>query len=301
MNSHNNGTDIIDLDDDSLLFALRDIAIQAGEEAVRLRNNGLTTEIKDDRSPVTNADKAANKIICDALQTLAPAIPIISEENVDAWPEIETLKSGYYWLIDPIDGTTPFANNEDEFTINIALMKDERPILGIIDAPKMEGGITFMGVCDGENQRAYKQPHGGDIGAIHTSSVTVPDKIKTIMSHRAFKGNDTLPEGFAQPDFMPSSYKFCVLADGSYDAVAGFGPTSEWDIAAGHAIVKAAGGDVKQALGGEFRYNKPIAQDKPRYENPAFIAVGDNVIEHRVREFAKQSEAKSVPPQSHSR
>jgi|GEM_PF-446536 len=294
MQSYNNATDNIDLASDALLFKLRDLALLAGREAVSIRNAGLITEQKSDNSPVTNADLAANHIIMDGLQNLTPHIPIISEENSADWPSIAQLKTGYYWLIDPIDGTRPFAAGGDEFTINVALMKDEKPVLGIIDAPKMDGGITYMGVCEGENTRAFKQVHDGDIQVIRTNVAKVARDINVIMSERAYKGDDTLPLGFSIPEHMSSSYKFCVVADGRYDAVAGFGPTSEWDIAAGHAILKAAGGDVIQAMGGEFRYNKPIEADKPRYENPSFLAYGDSAIEQRLKEYARQSKAKKM-------
>lgn len=299
MQTDNNGTDVSMLENDDFLFSLRDLAIAAGAEAVRLRDLGLVTEYKDDNSPVTNADIEANHIMCSGLQAFTPDIPIISEENKTDWPSIAALKTGYYWLIDPIDGTKPFKVGGDEFTVNIALMKDERPVLGVIDAPKMDGGMTYMGVCDGGNKRAYKQPHGGDVQTIQTKTSKAANDIDVIMSKRAYKGDDTLPSGFSTPNHMSSSYKFCVVANGTYDAVAGFGPTSEWDIAAGHAIVKAAGGDVVNAMGGAFCYNKSIeknqkGEDKPRYENPSFLAIGDSAIEQRLYEFAKKSKAKKL-------
>ena len=172
MQTDNNGTDTITLESDIFLFTLRDIAIAAGAEAVRLRELGLKTEIKADGSPVTNADLEANRIICDGLRALTPNIAIISEENKADWPSIDTLKIGYYWLIDPIDGTKPFKVGGDEFTVNIALMHDQKPVLGVINAPQMDGGITYMGVCDGKHNRSYKQSCGGEVQTIHTKPMT---------------------------------------------------------------------------------------------------------------------------------
>jgi len=298
MVSCNNDADTI-LADEKLLPILRDIAVLAGEKALQLRNGGLKVDRKADDSPVTNADIAANKIICDALQELTPYIPIISEENDEDWPATDALRSGYYWLIDPIDGTRSFGNGGDEFTVNIALMKDERPVIGVIDVPAK--AVTYMGISDGVECAAYKQLHDGEALPIQTRKLEAHDDIKVVMSERAYKGEETLPLGFAQPQLVSSSYKFCMLAEGVVDGIAGFGATSEWDIAAGDAIVKAAGGDVKNALGGVFRYNKPKKPDEPRFENPAFIALGDADLEARLRIFANNTQQKRVQIQSHSR
>lgn len=236
------------------------IAREAGELIVRVREQGLRPERKSDNTPVTEADKAADRLIVARLQPLAPTLPIVSEES-GYLPDAATLPERF-WLVDPLDGTNGFIRGGKNFTVNIALIEQRRPVFGVIYAPIPQemyaGGKTFGAyrVKDGKKERI-------EIRKVPKAPVVL------VSSHHAVDEKETVmrrfPKAMVQP--LSSSVKFCRVAEGAADVYLRSGETSEWDTAAGQAIVEAAGGKVLTYPGGEaFLYAKP------QYRNPGVIA-----------------------------
>jgi 3'(2'), 5'-bisphosphate nucleotidase len=226
---------------------------------------GLRSKL--DGSPVTAADEAAEAIICDGLRRLAPAVPVISEEHA-ARQKPKPKVGGSYFLVDPLDGTREFIAGRDEYTINIALMTDGAPMLGIICAPAL--GIFWRGVVG----RGADRILAADTGApapIHTrprpQSKAVIMVSRSHLEARTKSYVDGLPG--AKLVQSGSSIKFCRLAEGSADLYPRLAPTHDWDIAAGHAILKAAGGSVTAPDGA------PLVYGTNELLIPAFLAWGD--------------------------
>lgn len=220
------------------------------------------TFIKADHSPVTDADIAAHRIIVDHLAQWTPKLHIVSEESREH-PDIS--HSPLYWLVDPLDGTKSFIRRSDEFTVNIALMEHHRPIFGVIYIPAQDVlyyGSKAYGAYrqkSGEPPRrifAREQPEEGAAVVVSMSHITKETE--------AFLETVTL----ASKVSASSSLKFCRVAEGEADIYPRFGQTCEWDTAAGHAIVEAAGGRVLTLEGQEFTYGKP------GFLNPGFVVWG---------------------------
>ena len=224
--------------------------LNAGEISLELRKKGLTKSIKPDNTPVSNGDLEVNKIITKKIKELTPEIPMISEETSDN-KSINNLKD--FWLIDPIDGTYDYINNLDEFTINAGLIIDKKPAAGLIYAPAK----NRMFYSYGENQ-AFELINGKDIKLDSTKKfskdeikfVSYSNNIKPEINkiHKKFNVKKTIR--------MKSSLKFCVIAAGEYDGYVAEPRACEWDIAAGHAILKHAGGSVTDFDGNEILYGK---------------------------------------------
>lgn len=238
------------------------IAREAGVLIESIRARGTEVRQKSDASPVTEADEAANAFIVERLAVLTPDIPIIAEESVAAGivPEV----GERFWLVDPLDGTREFIAGRDEYTVNIALIDARAPVLGVIDLPAK--GEAYLGIVGDGAWRIVD----GDRQAIAARTVPSVDPIAVASrSHGDAKTDAWLAEaGVGECVRAGSSAKFCVLARGNADLYPRFGRTMEWDIAAGHAILAAAGGNV-QTLDGE-----PFLYAKPGFENPGFIARG---------------------------
>lgn len=236
------------------------ICIEAGNAVMRLREDGYDKANKSDGSPVTEADIEADRIISSGLKDLAPNIPAITEET---WTETSAQEPEQYWCIDPIDGTKGFISGKPDFTVNIALIKDRYPVLGVIYAPAL--GIMWTGhegaawkrqtTEIGDNITLEKM---GDAAAISARPVRLdkPDIVAT-KAHRtaeldqwinSLNANTSTPVG--------SSLKFCVIAEGEADLYPRIGPTMEWDTAAGQAILEAAGGRVLGPDAKRFYYGK---------------------------------------------
>ena len=221
-------------------------------------------ERKSDESPVTQADLDAERIILDALRRLTPDLPAVAEEEMSAGcvPEI----GDRFWLVDPLDGTREFLSRNGEFTVNIALVENRRPILGVVHAPTR--GLTFSGLHPGG---ATCREGDGPAEAIRVRPP--PEQGITVVASRRH-GSIEEREHFLRGRKVAarlacgSSLKFCVVARGEADVYPRFGPTMEWDTAAGHAVLTAAGGSVTTTEGKEFLYRKP------GFENPDFIAWG---------------------------
>ncbi len=236
------------------------IAKEAGK--IILKHNPYNTEVlrKADDSPVTLADKQANDHITAALHKLTPDITIVAEED----EEMATHAPDVFWLVDPLDGTRSFARGETEYTVNIALIQNHLPVLGVIYCPP-----TDMLYYATKNSPAMRE-HNGQTNEITVREV--PQEGLTLVKSRS----PASPKGQAYLDTLnlheikpsSSSIKFCQIAEGSADIYTRFGRTMEWDTAAGHAILNAAGGCLETTDGKAFTYGKA------GFENPHFIAYG---------------------------
>lgn len=249
--------------DRALISYLKDVIIGAGEIALQAREKGLAVEYKEDHSPVTNADKEISDYIYSGISSLPSGFPVICEER--ALTNIDTNSS--FWLIDPIDGTRSFIKNKDSFTVNIALIHNRAPIIGLIYQPTLD--------------RLYYTDHEFNFRAENRSGLNLPlpeerEGFTAIVSSNHF--NHKTAEYIKENDFseviaIPSSIKLCMLAEGAGDVYPKFGDTMEWDIAAGHAIVSASGGRVTDFDGKDLLYGKP------EFANPNFLASSKRWLE----------------------
>jgi 3'(2'), 5'-bisphosphate nucleotidase len=239
------------------------IAERAGAVILEHYHGDTTVRAKADASPVTAADEAGEAVILAGLRELSPEIPIVAEEAVAAGqvPEVGT---GPFWLVDPLDGTKEFISRNGEFTVNIGLIENRQPILGVVLAPAKGlawWGSIGQGACRREGEavsqiRARPRPA---LGVVAVAS----------RSHRDAETDAWLKrEGIEDTVSAGSSLKFCLVAEGKADVYPRFGPTMEWDTAAGHAVLRAAGGRVATISGEPFLYTKP------GFRNPGFIACG---------------------------
>lgn len=242
-----------------LLVALSHSAREAGARILDIVARGFDVERKDDRSPVTEADRAAEAVVLDALAVHAPKVPVIAEEQVAAGRV--PAHDGTFFLVDALDGTREFIRGGSDYTVNIGLIVDRRPVLGIVYAPAtgtLYEGIAGFGAwrtCDGARTDIAVRKRGPELLAVASRS------------HRTQATEDYLA-GIGASDFVSvgSSLKFCLVAEGRADIYPRLGPTCEWDTAAGHAVLLGAGGQV-DALDGS-----PLGYDKPAYFNPGFVA-----------------------------
>ena len=246
-------------DSKKIVDDLIDTFLQAGEISLKLRKKGLIKEIKSDNTPVTNGDIEVNNILTRKIKDITPGITIISEE-ASTNKLNENLKT--FWLIDPIDGTSEYIHNKDEFTLNAALIIDNKPEIGVINAPAKERlfyayspGSSFELKNKKEIQLNCKKiTNQGEIKAVSYSNNLKPEILEL---HNKFKVTEYKK--------MKSSIKFCVIATGEYDLYVAEPRASEWDIAAGHAILKNAGGEISDFDGNEILYGKKD------FKNPSII------------------------------
>jgi 3'(2'), 5'-bisphosphate nucleotidase len=247
-----------------LMHPVRALARRAGEEIMQIYASDFAIETKDDSSPVTAADQRAEAIILAGLGRIAPDIPAVAEEEVAAG-RIPDVSDGLFWLIDPLDGTREFISRNGEFTVNIALIRAGAPILGCVHLPVLDE--TYWGGPDG----AFRQRGQGDTEAIAVRKP--PAAGLTVMVSRSHLSPETADylEKFqiAERRDAGSSLKFCRLAEGDADLYPRLGRTMEWDIAAGHAVLSAAGGRVDIIDSG-----RPMTYGKNGFENPHFVARG---------------------------
>ncbi len=252
------------MDSRDLINPIVDLAVKAGEAILEVYATDFDVQEKGDESPLTQADLASHRCIVAGLQALTPDIPIISEE--DGLPEFaERSQWSRYWLIDPLDGTKEFVNRNGEFTVNIALIDNHRPILGVVHVPVQNK--TYLG-CEG---RGSELRDNGAVTPIRVSAESSsPVRIVGSRSHRG-SSLDAFLEKIGETDLVPmgSSLKFCVVAEGRADVYPRLGPTSEWDTAAAQAVVEQAGGKVLELDGKPLSYNK-----KEDILNPYFVVIG---------------------------
>ncbi len=243
-----------------------ELARDAGRRIMQIYSTEFEVEQKDDRSPLTAADMAAHHAIISGLQVLTPDIPQLSEESADIpYEERRTWRS--YWLIDPLDGTREFVKRNGEFTVNIALIHEGCPVLGVVYVPV--SGLTYY-ACRG--QGAFKQAGDAEPEAIHVrSEATSPLMVAGSRSHRGDSLNRFLANiGEHEIISMGSSLKSCLVAEGRADIYPRLGLTSEWDTAAAQCVVEEAGGLLTQLDMQPLRYNT-----KDSLLNPHFLVFGD--------------------------
>ena len=254
-----------------------EIAKDAGLAIVQIYNSDFDYKLKKDFSPITEADNISHTIITERLKILAPKIPIISEENCDIPYSIRS-RWKKYWLVDPLDGTKEFINKNGDFTVNIALIDNNTPIFGVIHIPVTNE--TYWG--SKVNGSFYSNAHN-DVKQIRVSkNNNNPIRLVISRSHPSELLNDLL-EKIIDYEILKvgSSIKFCHIASGQAECYPRFGPTSEWDTAAGEAIVSFAGGNMVNVTGKSMNYNA-----KEDYLNPNFIVSNDKIISERILSIA---------------
>jgi len=248
-----------------ITLSLIDTFNKAGNIALSLREAGLKKEIKSDNSPVSNGDIEVNKILTKKISEITPNIVIVSEEN-SAHKEDKNLKD--FWLIDPIDGTRDYINNRDEFTLNAALILNRKPAIGIITAPA-------------KKRIFYSYALSNSYELINNQEVELINKKKNYKQIKAVSYSNELKSEILEihkryqvvsHQKMKSSLKFCVIAAGEFDLYAAEARAYEWDIAAGHAILIHAGGQLTDFEGNEIYYGK---ED---FKNPSIILKNKNII-----------------------
>ncbi|MEE8119020.1 MAG: 3'(2'),5'-bisphosphate nucleotidase CysQ [Gammaproteobacteria bacterium] len=243
------------------------IAQRASEQILKTYLTDFDIEAKEDQSPLTEADLASHRTIVEGLRELTPDLPILSEESADI-PYAERRTWTTYWLVDPLDGTKEFIKKNGEFTVNIALIKNGLPMAGVVHVPAT--GVTYSG-CVGVGacrREAGAQPEPIRVG----SSAANPVRVVASRSHRSTAIDSYLEKlGNHEIVSMGSSLKICLVAENRADVYPRLGLTSEWDTAAAHAVVAAAGGRIISAESGEdLVYNS-----KESILNPHFIVFGD--------------------------
>jgi 3'(2'), 5'-bisphosphate nucleotidase len=265
---------------------LKEIILKAGDIVMDIYNEGFSVEYKEDDSPLTQADLAANEFLCKELQKLYPDIPIISEESVQT-PYIQRKEWEYYWCIDPIDGTKEFVDKNGEFTINVALMRQNNPIFSLVYAPVF--GDLYYAI---KGEGAYKQSkaqlrpqklsckkerNDSCVAMISRSrhSAKTQEFIETLLGCSKSVSNRA----------VGSSLKFCMMAEGEGDIYPKFAQTMEWDTAAAHLILQESGGEIFiydaslsacEYFGEKVKGLGVLEYNKEDLENPHFIAVGDS-------------------------
>jgi 3'(2'), 5'-bisphosphate nucleotidase len=249
-----------------LLACVADIARQAGREILEVYASGeSSTTLKADDSPLTTADLRAHRSILESLRSLTPAIPVLSEEAADT-PYATRASWARYWLVDPLDGTREFLARNGQFTVNIALIEGHAPALGVVHVPATE--VSYQGL---PGVGAWRQAAGAPARPIRVAAHSAsPLRVVGSRSHRGNSLDGFLARAGAH-ELLPmgSSLKFCLVAEGAADVYPRLGPTSEWDTAAAHAIVTAAGGTVVNLSGAPLEYNT-----KAELVNPFFVAYG---------------------------
>ena len=245
-----------------------DIAREAGGRILDVYARGFSVEQKEDRSPLTEADRAAHEIICARLEALTPDVPVLSEESAKVDYE---KRAGWkrFWLVDPLDGTKEFINRNGEFTVNIALVDNGVPVLGVVVVPVT--AVAYLGV---KGKGAWKEQGGCDRKPIRVRAYD--GGRATVVASRSHRGEALdrflerlhAREGEYATTSMGSSLKLCLVAEGQADIYPRLGLTSEWDTAAAQCVVESAGGQVVDLDGKPLRYNKPDIL------NPWFLVTG---------------------------
>jgi len=255
------------IDRQSLLPALVEIAAEAGRAILEIYDSDFAVELKDDRSPLTAADRAAHKIIVRELGRLPVALPVLSEESSGAESR-ERRAWGSFWLVDPLDGTKEFIKRNGEFTVNIALIEGHRAVAGVVAAPVLDT-FYFGAVGSGARKRVgdeswpiqVRRPAAEPLRVVGSRSHASPDLQGFL---------DRI--GSYELKSMGSSLKICLVAEGEADLYPRLGPTSEWDTAAAEAVLLAAGGSMIDLEGQPLTYNA-----RETLLNPHFLAMGDDL------------------------
>ncbi len=264
-----------DIDQLVLANGLLPAVLEAGRIEMRYYESDIEVESKADKTPVTEADRAAEAVLLKALSDLMPDVPVIAEEQVAAGkvPEIKNT----FFLVDPLDGTREFINKRGEFTVNIGLVVAGKPVFGLIYAPVLK---RLFVTSDPQTALEFEIPPSSTVSSFSSLcarklSVRTPkDDTIVAFASRSHRTDDTDAflerQGVTQTRKVGSSLKFCLIASGEADLYPRLGPTSEWDIAAGHAILAVAGGHVMRLDGTPLTYGKV----EQKFLNPEFVAWG---------------------------
>ena len=256
-----------------LLESAIGIATEAGRAIMEIYRRDFDVELKDDRTPLTEADRAAHAIIVNGLAGLTDPLPVLSEES--AGEDIEDRRQwDRFWLVDPLDGTKEFIKRNGEFTVNIALIEQHKPVLGVVVAPALGtvyAGDTGLGAfCEHSGARKpirVRRPAASPLRVVGSRSHANPDLAAFL---------DALGPHELKP--MGSSLKICLVAAGEADLYPRLGPTSEWDTAAAEAVLISAGGSMMDLTGQPLTYNA-----RESMLNPHFLALGDDIGDRLTR------------------
>lgn len=259
-----------------LINQIIEISKESGEAILKVYNTNFDFQIKDDLSPLTKADILSHKIICERLKALTPNIPILSEESSYISFE-ERSKWNQYWLIDPLDGTKEFINRNGEFTVNIALIRNNSPVFGVIHVPT--NGTTYWGSlqtgshqlnCGSEsNELSVSKDYKGPLKIVSSRSHPSKELSKILQK---IKDCEIINVG--------SSLKFCLVASGEAHCYPRLGPTSEWDTAAGEIIARSAGAMIVDLRNRELKYNS-----RESYLNPPFLVSNNSINKEKILSF----------------
>ncbi|HCO54194.1 MAG TPA: 3'(2'),5'-bisphosphate nucleotidase [Pelagibacterium sp.] len=282
----------LDRQDNPILAVALEAALAAGVKIIEIYGREFSVETKADASPLTEADVAAETLIIDRLAKAFPDIPIIAEEAVANGIAPEC--GSRFFLVDPLDGSKEFIARNGEFTVNIALVEDGVPVLGVVFAPALKR--IWWGSSE----------HGAQVGLVEDGKIVapvaitvreIPEEGVTLVgsrSHGSGKGDSRLSElKIASFVSVGSSLKFCLVAEGGADIYPRFGRTMEWDTAAGDAILRAAGGHVLDLAGNPFAYGKRNQAHDSDFANGEFWAVGDGAL---VAKICPPASANDVEP-----
>jgi len=256
--------------------AVREEVIRLAQDAAAailgIYDSEFAVEHKDDNSPLTAADLAAHRCIVDGLARISPDIPVLSEESAHEVSAAQRRQWTRLWLVDPLDGTREFVKRNGEFTVNIALIEDGVATFGVVQAP-VTGQLWHGGATLG----AFRREQGSDATLRVRAPAMSPLRVAASRSHRDERTQAFIDRmGDVEPMGLGSSLKFCRIADGGLDVYPRFGPTSEWDTAAGQCVLEGAGGALFDPQGRPFRYNQ-----RERILNGDFIALGDTALPWR--------------------
>lgn len=256
-----------------LLPRIQQLARQAGDVILDVYRDEFTVDAKADQSPVTPADRRANRVLREGLARLDPGLPIVSEET--APPAFSERRDWHrYWLVDPLDGTRQFVARSDQFAVNIALVERHRPVLGIVHAPAL--GQTWFG---GPGLGAFRQADGGEPQSIRVTP-QAQDPLRIVLGNsrpgpRTRATLNRLPEH--ETRVWGASIKFCLIAEGNADLFPRYGPISEWDMAAAQAILEAAGGHLT-----DMRHLHPLRYNtREALTTSDILAFGDSRVDWR--------------------
>jgi 3'(2'), 5'-bisphosphate nucleotidase len=248
-----------------LLEKLVAMALEAGRAVLDIYGSDFGVSYKSDSSPLTEADRRSHRIISARLAEAAPEVPVLSEEGKGVPYES---RRGWrsFFLVDPLDGTKEFVNRNGEFTVNIALIEEGRPVMGVVHVPV--GGATYYAA---RGLGAYRLGEGGEAGRIAVREAPEEGLVAVASRSHASPGLEEFLGGLRVRERVSrgSSLKFCLVAEGGADIYPRLGPTWEWDTGAGHAVVEEAGGSVTDLAG------SPLAYNKESLKHEGFVVIGD--------------------------
>ena len=259
----------------AILEVAEQLAIQAGAEILAVRQRGCVTNSKADGSPVTEADQRGEKVIVEGLAKHFPSVPIVAEEMAAAGQLPKGLEDAFF-LVDALDGTKEFCFGRDEFTVNIALVRNGEPVLGVVSAPALR--MIYSGFTGGEGASRAGLSASGEVGRREKMTARARHDPLTILATRSHMNDETSAFLSQHPGALTrsigSSLKFCLLAAGQADIYPRFGTTMEWDTAAGDAILRAAGGTTETLDGKALTYGRRAQTGMADFQNPFFVARG---------------------------